>query len=251
MKRSRLVVADDEDEESSPPNVKIQSKLSDDIKSSPSPVKEASEDKEDEWDGKSFAEADDDYESEEAELSTSSSDEELFDSDDDEDESTNRKTKKRPRSRLQKKNEKKVSKPTSKKSTNPPFSSPPQREVVTPSHSASKHKSHRVDGTGTASSTKTPSKLNATPSSCAVVSGMDTPYASNPLLSGISASPLSGACVTPGAGAFLPEGVLGLGSHEHHSWEFLKPAQRKDKNMKKMTDPSYNPRTLVRPEHHS
>ena len=43
----------------------------------------------------------------------------------------------------------------------------------------------------------------------------------------------------------LPEGVVGPGSHEHNSFEFLKPANRKDKSGRKMNHPEYNPRTVV------
>jgi hypothetical protein len=46
----------------------------------------------------------------------------------------------------------------------------------------------------------------------------------------------------------LPEGVVGMGSHEHNSWEFLKPSHRKDKNGRRPDHPEYNPRTLVSAE---
>lgn len=45
----------------------------------------------------------------------------------------------------------------------------------------------------------------------------------------------------------LPEGVTGLGSHDHNSWSWLKPATRKDKDGRKMDHPDYNPRTIYIP----
>jgi DNA mismatch repair protein MSH6 len=42
----------------------------------------------------------------------------------------------------------------------------------------------------------------------------------------------------------LPDGVSAMGSHEHHAWPFLKPANRKDKSGRGPTDPLYNARTL-------
>lgn len=45
----------------------------------------------------------------------------------------------------------------------------------------------------------------------------------------------------------LPEGVVGRGSHEHNSFDFLFPEKRRDKNGRRPTDPDYNPRTLFVP----
>jgi ribosomal protein S16 len=42
----------------------------------------------------------------------------------------------------------------------------------------------------------------------------------------------------------LPEGVVGIGSHEHNSFDFLIPKNRRDKNGKYVEDVGYNPRTL-------
>lgn len=46
----------------------------------------------------------------------------------------------------------------------------------------------------------------------------------------------------------LPEGVMGRGTHEHNSFPFLLPANRRDKAGKKMSDQDYNPRTLFIPD---
>ena len=45
----------------------------------------------------------------------------------------------------------------------------------------------------------------------------------------------------------LPEGVTGLGSHDHNAWTWLKPATRKDKEGRKTDHPDYNPRTIYIP----
>lgn len=46
----------------------------------------------------------------------------------------------------------------------------------------------------------------------------------------------------------LPEGVSGLGSHDHNSWSWLKLENRKDKEGRKMDHPEYDPRTIYIPE---
>ena len=46
----------------------------------------------------------------------------------------------------------------------------------------------------------------------------------------------------------LPEGVTGLGSHDHNSWHWLKPENRKDKDGRRMDHPEYNPRTIYIPD---
>lgn len=46
----------------------------------------------------------------------------------------------------------------------------------------------------------------------------------------------------------LPEGVMGRGSHEHNTFDFLRPERRCDKAGKRPQDPDYNPRTLRLPE---
>eukprot|EP01040_Poterioochromonas_malhamensis_P014138 gene14138-15631_t len=45
----------------------------------------------------------------------------------------------------------------------------------------------------------------------------------------------------------LPEGVVGQGSHDHNSFDFLKPENRRDADGNKMDSPNYNPRTLKVP----
>lgn len=45
----------------------------------------------------------------------------------------------------------------------------------------------------------------------------------------------------------LPEGVVGRGSHEHNTWDFLQPAKRRDKDGNRPDHPSYNPRSLFVP----
>lgn len=42
----------------------------------------------------------------------------------------------------------------------------------------------------------------------------------------------------------LPEGVVGLGSHEHNQWPWLR--ERRDANKRRVSDPDFDPRTLVR-----
>jgi hypothetical protein len=42
----------------------------------------------------------------------------------------------------------------------------------------------------------------------------------------------------------LPEGVTGLGSHDHNGWTWLKPENRKDREGRKVDHPDYNPRTI-------
>ena len=51
-----------------------------------------------------------------------------------------------------------------------------------------------------------------------------------------------------GTALVLPEGVVGLGSHEHNFFEFVQPSKRKDKNGRRPDHPEYNPRTLYVPE---
>jgi DNA mismatch repair protein MSH6 len=46
----------------------------------------------------------------------------------------------------------------------------------------------------------------------------------------------------------LPEGVVGRGSHEHNSFDFLQPAMRKDKDGNRPDSPRYNPRTCFVPQ---
>ena len=46
----------------------------------------------------------------------------------------------------------------------------------------------------------------------------------------------------------LPEGVCSPGSHEHHSWKFLKPEFRKDKSGRSPTHNDYDARTLLVPD---
>jgi DNA mismatch repair protein MSH6 len=48
-------------------------------------------------------------------------------------------------------------------------------------------------------------------------------------------------------GLILPEGVHGLGSHEHNGFDFLQPGKIKDKNGNRPDHPLYNPRTLYIP----
>ena len=45
----------------------------------------------------------------------------------------------------------------------------------------------------------------------------------------------------------LPDGVFSAGSHEHHSWSFLKNENRRDKAGRLLKDPLFNPRTLLVP----
>ena len=45
----------------------------------------------------------------------------------------------------------------------------------------------------------------------------------------------------------LPEGVVGLGSHLHNSFQFLQPSQRQDAARRRPDHPDYNPRTLYVP----
>ena len=45
----------------------------------------------------------------------------------------------------------------------------------------------------------------------------------------------------------LPEGVVGRGSHEHNTWKFLLPSERKDKNGFRPDHPQYNPRSCLVP----
>jgi hypothetical protein len=45
----------------------------------------------------------------------------------------------------------------------------------------------------------------------------------------------------------LPDGVVGQGSHEHNSFDFLKLENRQDINGHKVNHPDYNPRTLKVP----
>ena len=47
----------------------------------------------------------------------------------------------------------------------------------------------------------------------------------------------------------LPEGVGNIGSHEHNKWEWLKPANIKDKFGRRPDHPEYNPRTVLVPGH--
>ena len=49
----------------------------------------------------------------------------------------------------------------------------------------------------------------------------------------------------------LPEGVVGPGSHEHNHWLWYKPENRKDGEGRRMSDPEYNHRTLVRVYYYS
>jgi DNA mismatch repair protein MSH6 len=46
----------------------------------------------------------------------------------------------------------------------------------------------------------------------------------------------------------LPEGVVGRGSHEHNFFDFLLPANRKDKNGLRPDHPKYNPRSCFVPQ---
>lgn len=46
----------------------------------------------------------------------------------------------------------------------------------------------------------------------------------------------------------LPEGVVGAGSHEHNSWDWFKPANRRDSEKRKMSDPNYDHRTVLVPD---
>jgi DNA mismatch repair protein MSH6 len=57
-------------------------------------------------------------------------------------------------------------------------------------------------------------------------------------------TPMTG---TPHSVFQLPEGVVGQGSHEHNSFDFLKPENRRDTNNNKMDSPDYNPRTVKVP----
>jgi DNA mismatch repair protein MSH6 len=50
------------------------------------------------------------------------------------------------------------------------------------------------------------------------------------------------------AGIVLPEGVVGLGSHEHNAFDFLKPSLIKDKQGRRPDHPAYNPRTVYVPD---
>jgi hypothetical protein len=74
-----------------------------------------------------------------------------------------------------------------------------------------------------------------------------SPNSTRPTMdSSLSQSPDTSA--SPSDPMPLPEGVMGRGSHEHNSFSFLFPANRRDKVGKKMTDPDYNPRTLHIPD---
>ena len=42
----------------------------------------------------------------------------------------------------------------------------------------------------------------------------------------------------------LPDGVFSAGTHEHHSWSFLRQENRRDKAGRSSKDPLFNPRTL-------
>ena len=45
----------------------------------------------------------------------------------------------------------------------------------------------------------------------------------------------------------LPEGVSGLGSHDHNKWSWLKVENRKDREGRKVDHPDYDPRTIYIP----
>lgn len=47
--------------------------------------------------------------------------------------------------------------------------------------------------------------------------------------------------------ADLPDGVYSAGTHEHHSWSFLRPEIRRDKAGRRPEDPLFNPRTVLVP----
>jgi DNA mismatch repair protein MSH6 len=85
---------------------------------------------------------------------------------------------------------------------------------------------------GSGSSGKSLERFTATTSSTAS-STVSTPAADTP--------------AAPKSMPVLPEGVVGLGSHEHNFFEFLLPHKRKDKNGLRPDHPDYNPRTVLVP----
>jgi DNA mismatch repair protein MSH6 len=217
----------------------------------PAPARAIVDSDDEEWDGneKSLAKDDDvDTSQDESEYSGSGSDEDddcsdgfIVDSDESDDDYKSSKKRKL------------TTKTASKK---PPL---PGKKKPAPTagnaHSLSKPKSSYADSSPCTSVSSTPMSARSvspsTPSSAlsklgsfarradSVGSSNDGDNDMNNSFSSTSGSPAMAHHM------LLPEGVVGLGSHEHNSWDFLKPAHRKDKNGRRPDHPDYNPRTLV------
>jgi hypothetical protein len=102
-----------------------------------------------------------------------------------------------------------------------------------------------LDGISLLESNKKPNQLNeiTSPSTIAISPSFHTSYLASNSNSTLEKKDDDKNVVTS---IPLPEGVVGLGSHEHNFWTWLKPQNRKDKDGRKISDPDYNHRTLVK-----
>ena len=80
-------------------------------------------------------------------------------------------------------------------------------------------------------------------------SNTSTPILSTPLSQASNATSVETAFTPDVNLSNLPEGVGNIGSHEHNKWEWLKPANIKDKFGRRPDHPDYNPRTVLVPTH--
>ncbi|RYH28578.1 MutS family DNA mismatch repair protein [archaeon] len=141
-------------------------------------------------------------------------------------------------------NDEDYAKPKKSKTSTIISKKPPLPKSSVPKKPAAAASKYTMVAEQTPTKTKTPS----TP-----MNGGSSPFFSTPgYVSSVQSTPTStpatpNMVTSTGESITLPEGVVGRGSHEHNSFAFLFPAQRKDMDGRKMDDPSYNPRTLFVP----
>ena len=109
----------------------------------------------------------------------------------------------------------------------------------TPRQKGGSHGSAMITPGSTGSATAAVSSFFSTPASAAAAGERVTPA------TGASATAMS----QPDSlmKIDLPEGVVGRGSHEHNSFSFLLPENRKDNRGRRPDHPDFNPRTLFVP----
>jgi hypothetical protein len=248
-KKAKTVIYDEEEDDDAP--VKPSKKAA-----ANKTKKKPAVDDEDEWDEamkdqsseSGASEGDDSFVVDQSESSDASSEDELFNSDSEE-EVSKRKTKaKASKPPL-------APKPRSAPSTATKPTPPASRSLtVTPDV---KRKPDRVlipfEGTGSGVKSTPGNNLSAfKQSNQALVSPRSqsaSPFFGGASTPGSAASSSPGtATVTPSPSQLvLPEGVVGRGSHEHNSFPFLLPEQRKDASGVRFGQPDFNPRTVYVP----
>eukprot|EP01032_Pedospumella_encystans_P012451 gene12451-14405_t len=257
LKRRKTVIYDDDEEDDAPVKKPSKSANKPPVASKPTTKKAKIEESEDEWDGQDSDNAsasgaslgDDSFVADESdESSGESEDDELFNSDSEEEIS-----KKRPR----------ASKPplppkSGGSATKSARTSLDSTRTVTPAKSTGNRVLIPFEGSavktpGSASSQGSNNSLSAFKQSNAQMS----PHSrgASPFFGSTPSTPGEGSVHSTNSGANtpstqhlnLPEGVVGRGSHEHNSFSFLFPENRRDASGIKLGEPGFNPRTVQVP----